>query len=86
MSMRIAEGNRRLVTNANVPHMLECISAAVANANLNILDLLNRSTEQIACTMLDVEQPIIDSVVDEIGNCSAYSMYACFRWRGLLPC
>lgn len=66
MSMPRAEGNRLLVTNANVPHMIERISAAVANANLNILDMLNRSRGQIACTMLDVENPIPDSVVDEI--------------------
>lgn len=42
--MHLPQGNahRMLVANANVPHMIERISAAVSNANINILDMLNR--------------------------------------------
>jgi len=59
-------GHRLLVVNANVPHMIERISSAISNANLNILDMLNRSRGEIACTLVDVNSSIPQTVVDEI--------------------
>lgn len=58
--------NRLVVANANVPHMIERISAAVANANINILDMLNRSRGEVACTLLDCETPITEKVLADI--------------------
>ena len=58
--------DRLLVINANVPHMIERISAAIANAGLNIVDLLNKSRDNIACTLVDVNSAIPETVVDEI--------------------
>ncbi|MEZ5671509.1 MAG: NAD(P)-dependent oxidoreductase [Thiotrichaceae bacterium] len=44
MAMSRSEGAYRLlVVNSNVPHMIERISSAISKANLNILDMLNRS-------------------------------------------
>ena len=57
-----------MVVNANVPHMIERISAAIANANLNIIDMLNRSRDNIACTLVDVNNPIPQTVIDEINT------------------
>ncbi len=59
-------GPRLLVVNSNVPHVIERISSALANANLNIMDMLNRSRGDMACTLVDVNNPIPQSVVDEI--------------------
>jgi D-3-phosphoglycerate dehydrogenase len=59
-------GHRLLVVNANVPHMIERISSAISNANLNIIDMLNRSRGEIACTLVDVNSSIPQAVVDEI--------------------
>lgn len=59
-------GHRLLVVNANVPHMIERISSAISKANLNIIDMLNRSRGEIACTLVDVNSPIPEAVVDEI--------------------
>ncbi|HMW91464.1 MAG TPA: 3-phosphoglycerate dehydrogenase, partial [Candidatus Obscuribacter sp.] len=67
--MHLPEGDaahRMLVSNANVPHMIERISAAVANANINIVDMLNRSRGEVACTMLDLQSPVPQSVLEEI--------------------
>jgi D-3-phosphoglycerate dehydrogenase len=61
-------GCRMLVVNANIPHMIERISTAIANADINIMDLLNRSRGEIACTMVDVECTVPESVVAEIGG------------------
>jgi len=66
MEMPANEGHRLLVVNANVPHMIERISAAVANANLNIIDMLNRSRGEMACTLVDVNNPIPQTIVDEL--------------------
>ena len=48
--------------------MIERISTAIANANINIMDLLNRSRGEIACTLVDVECSVPDSVVAEIAG------------------
>ncbi len=61
---RTDAGNRLLVVNANVPHMIERISAAIAKHNLNIVDMLNRSRGDIACTLVDVDNEIPQEVVD----------------------
>jgi len=57
---------RLLVVNANVPHMIERISTAIANANLNIVDMLNRSRGDIACTLVDVNDTIPETLITEI--------------------
>lgn len=59
-------GHRLMVVNSNVPHMIEQISKAIANADLNILDMLNRSRDQVACTLVDISAPVTQNVIDEI--------------------
>lgn len=66
MQMPRGEGYRLLVANANVPHMIERISAAISRVDINILDLLNRSRGEIACTLMDTASPVPNSVLDEI--------------------
>jgi len=66
MEMQRNDGHRLLVVNSNVPHMIERISSAIANANLNIIDLLNRSRGDLACTLVDVNNQIPQTVVDNL--------------------
>lgn len=69
MSMPRSEGSHRLlVVNANVPHMIERISKAIATADINILDMLNRSRGELACTLVDAACPFPDSVAQEISS------------------
>ncbi len=63
---RTEKGSRLLVVNANVPHMIERISSTIANNNLNIVDMLNRSRGEIACTLVDVDNEIPQEVVDTL--------------------
>jgi D-3-phosphoglycerate dehydrogenase len=51
------EGHRIAVINSNVPNMVAQISADLGGANLNILDLLNKSRSEVAVTLIDVDQP-----------------------------
>ncbi|MFT3970381.1 MAG: phosphoglycerate dehydrogenase [Micropruina sp.] len=61
------EGTRRLaISNSNVPNMVGQISTMLADAQLNISDLLNKSRGDLAYTLVDVEGAIPESLVDRI--------------------
>lgn len=64
-----AEGSHRLtIANANVPNMLGQISSDLAKAGLNIVDMLNKSRGELAYTVLDVDQVIPQTIIDEIAS------------------
>lgn len=54
------------VANANVPNMLGQISTAMAKAGLNIHNMLNKSRGEMAYTLVDVDSPVEQSVIDAI--------------------
>ncbi len=55
---------RLLVANANVPNMVGQISTCLAEAELNIADLLNRSRGDLAYTLVDVDSKIGDATLN----------------------
>ncbi len=57
---------RITVANANVPNMVGQISTCLANANLNIEDLLNKSYGELAYTIVDLDGPVSDETIAEI--------------------
>ena len=59
---------RLTVANANVPNMVGQISTAMADAGLNIQEMINQSRGDIAYTIVDVDSEIPDSVVAAISN------------------
>jgi len=59
-------GFRIAVINANVPNMLGQISTALADAHLNILDMSNRSRDELAYTLIDLQEPVPPEVIDRI--------------------
>lgn len=61
-------GHRLLVINSNVPSMIEHISSSISKAKLNIIDMLNRSRNDIACTLVDVDNSIPQTVVDDVSS------------------
>ncbi len=66
MTMPRNSGHRILVVNANVPHMIEGITSAIAAADINICDLLNKSRGEVACTLVDIECTPPDSVLQRM--------------------
>lgn len=60
------EGNRVALVNANVPNMLGQISTTLADAGLNIIDMLNKSRGEIAYTLADVDKPIPKAVIERL--------------------
>ena len=61
------EGTRRLaIANSNVPNMVGQISTMLAEAGLNISDLLNKSRGDLAYTLVDVEGTVPDGLLERI--------------------
>ena len=56
--MSRAQGYRMGIANANVPNMVGQITTRLAEAGLNIVDLLNKSRSELAYTLVDVETPV----------------------------
>jgi len=57
---------RLAVANANVPNILGQISTSMANAGLNIHNMINKSRAEMAYTLVDVDSPIPTGVISEI--------------------
>ena len=60
------DAHRITIANANVPNMVGQISTCLADANLNIEDLLNKSIGDLAYTIVDVNGPVSDETMDAI--------------------
>ena len=59
---------RITLANANVPNMVGQVSTCIANAGLNIEDLLNKSVGEFAYTIIDVNGEPSQELLDEIGS------------------
>jgi D-3-phosphoglycerate dehydrogenase len=59
-------GSRITIANANVPNMVGQISTILANANLNIHDLLNKSRGDVAYTIIDLDGEISAETIGAI--------------------
>ncbi len=62
------EGHRISVVNANVPKMVAQISSVLSDANLNIIDMINKSRDNIAYTLLDIDKPASKEILDKIAQ------------------
>ena len=62
------KAGRILILHRNIPNSLGRLTSAVAKENVNISDLLNRSKGEFACTMLDLDEPASDAVVEDLKN------------------
>jgi len=56
------------IANAYVPNMLGQISTAMANAGLNIHNMLNKSRGDMAYTLVDVDSAVNDGVIRVLGE------------------
>ncbi len=60
------EGYRLAIANENVPNMVGQITSALAENNLNIIDMLNKSRGNYAYTLLDIESEITETTLKHI--------------------
>jgi D-3-phosphoglycerate dehydrogenase len=59
---------RIAIANANVPNMVGQISTAMADAKLNIHNMMNKSKKDIAYTLVDVDSKVPKKVIDAIAK------------------
>ena len=54
------------ISNANVPNMVGQISTTLAQAGLNIHNMLNKSKKDMAYTLVDVDSAVQRNVIEKI--------------------
>jgi D-3-phosphoglycerate dehydrogenase / 2-oxoglutarate reductase len=63
---RVPGGTRLAIANSNVPNMVGQISTCLADARINIADLLNKSRGEYAYTLIDVDGAISEDLLARI--------------------
>ena len=63
-----APGTRLAIANLNVPKMLGQITSILADRDINVIDLLNRSRGDIAYNLIDIEQPASPEVLEAMAT------------------
>ena len=56
------------IANANVPNMLGQISTTMAKSGLNIHNMVNKSRGEMAYTLVDVDSPVDQGVIDALAT------------------
>ncbi len=79
VTMPFNKGVRLAIANANIPSMVAQISTKLAAANLNIIDLLNRSRDEIAYTLIDVDGFVSDQLVTDIATINGVIQVRCLH-------
>jgi D-3-phosphoglycerate dehydrogenase / 2-oxoglutarate reductase len=59
-------GCRLSVTNENVPKILGSVLAILADENINVIDMLNKSRDEVAYNLIDISTHIADPVLDKM--------------------
>ena len=78
-----AEGGYRMaVVNSNVPNMLGQISTDLAEAGLNIIDMLNKSRGEVAVTLIDVDAEPSEDAVARIADIEGVLSVRCLGCDG----
>ena len=57
---------RLTIAHNNIPHILSSITNAIASAEINILDMLNKSLNNTAYTLIDTEIKLPQLVIKKI--------------------
>ncbi len=66
VQMPKTEGVRLAVANSNVPNMVRQISTALAEADLNIIDMINKSRGEVAYTLVDMDRSVPAGVLEQL--------------------
>ena len=63
---RSPTGFRIALANRNVPRILGSVLAILADRNINVIDMLNKSREDVAYNLIDIESEPTDDLVSDI--------------------
>ena len=62
------KGSRLAISNKNVPKMLGQILSVLADQNINVIDMLNKSRDEVAYNLIDLEATPSDGAIDAIAD------------------
>ena len=69
VNLERTSGSFRLaVVNRNVPKILGSVLSALAEKNINVLDMLNKSKDEIAYNLIDIDTRVSDQLLEEISK------------------
>ena len=68
ISMERTSGSRLTFANENVPKVLGSVLNLLADLNINVLDMVNKSRDDIAYTIMDIEQEPTAELLNTIAN------------------
>ena len=66
VAMEISHGHRVAVINRNVPGMLGQMTSLLAERSINVIDMLNKSRDQIAYNLIDLAEAPDDGLLDAL--------------------
>lgn len=72
------EGYRIGLVNKNVPKMLGQVLSVLADNNLNVIDMLNKSRDAVAYNLIDVDTKPSDNVIDALRKIDGVINVHCF--------
>lgn len=68
VSMPRNGGYRLSISNSNVPNMVGQISTVLGNSNINIIDMINKSRDEVAYTLVDIATAPPQAAIDAIST------------------
>ena len=66
LSLEKSDGYRIAIINQNVPRMLGQILSILADKDINVIDMLNKSRDDVAYNLIDIESKPTDETLDDI--------------------
>ena len=66
VNLELSFGYRLAVTNRNVAGMLGQVLSVLADDNVNVIDMINKSRENVAYNLIDIEQPPTPTMMERI--------------------
>lgn len=66
VSLERTKGYRIAMVNKNVPRILGSVLSILADKNINVIDMLNKSREDVAYNLIDVETSPSDDLIEAI--------------------
>ncbi len=82
MLPRTDDGYRIAVVNSNVPNMVGQVSTDLADAGLNIVDMMNKSRGDIAVTLIDVDKEPGEEAIKRIADIKGVLSVRCLGCEG----
>lgn len=64
--LKTGEGKRITISNKNIPNMIGKISSLLADNNINIFDMLNKSKDDFAYSIIDIDGDISEVVINKL--------------------